>query len=128
MNVISSFLNLTFLFYPWDVNRLYIELDVNYQTVINKTQSSVHFSLEFMKFIPEIITAHTVLFYFGVLIILQIFSGLLDEKTKMRPSFGTISTAFPKDVVYAVEPSRPYLIPIPPYLPKEALVTLKEVM
>ena len=58
--------------------------------------------------------------------ILQIFSGFLDEKTKLRPSFGIISTAFPNDVVYAAEPSKLHLTPLPPYLPKEALVIWHE--
>jgi len=31
--------------------------------------------------------------------VVHIFSGLFDEKTKGRPCFGVISMAFPKDVV-----------------------------
>jgi len=36
--------------------------------------------------------------------------------------------AFPNDVVYAIEPSKPHLTPTPPYLPKEASVTLQDVI
>jgi len=70
--------------------------------------------------------ALNVFYLFFALITLQIFSGLLDEKTKVCPSIGTISTALPNEVEYAVEPAKPYRTPIPPYLPKEALVTLQE--
>ncbi|MBE3115748.1 hypothetical protein IMZ68_00945 [Candidatus Bathyarchaeota archaeon] len=49
-------------------------------------------------------------------------SGLLEEKTNVLPVLGATSTASPNEVVYATEPSEPYLTPTPQYLPKEALV------
>ena len=56
----------------------------------------------------------------------QILSGFLDEKTNVLPNFGVTSTALAKEVVYAIEPSSPYLTPTPKYLPK-ALVFLQEI-
>jgi hypothetical protein len=53
-------------------------------------------------------------------------SGLLEEKTNGLPLFKTTITASPNDVVYANEPSKPYLTPTPQYLPKEALILSQE--
>lgn len=57
---------------------------------------------------------------------LHTWSGLFEEKTNFLPILGVTSTASPNEVVYAREPSKPYLIPTPQYLPKDALVLLQE--
>ena len=58
-------------------------------------------------------------------IISQTRSGFLEEKTKALPALGVTSTASANEVVYAIEPSYPYLTPTPRYLPK-AFVFLQE--
>jgi len=57
--------------------------------------------------------------------VLQTCSGFLEEKTNTLPVLGATSAASPKDVVYAIEPSDPYRMPIPKYRPKLALVFLQ---
>jgi hypothetical protein len=59
---------------------------------------------------------------------LQISSGLFEEKTKGFPLSRLIFTALLKDVEYAREPSVPILIPTPKYFPKFALVCSHETM
>jgi len=47
--------------------------------------------------------------------------GFLEEKTNTLPCVGAISTALANEVVYAIEPSSPYLTPIRKYLPKASV-------